>query len=68
MRKLFEAEFDNLCFRIEEDDPEVGAYLYVFTGGNCIRDYLQNSVHDCRQFAFDEYGVPVGTWYEVKNS
>ena len=38
--KVFEAEHNNLDFKIEEDYPEVEIYLYVYENGNCIRDFL----------------------------
>lgn len=53
-------------FRIEEDYVEVGFYLFVYEGGECIRDYLQNSIEDCKAVAFEEFGVPLDIWKEEK--
>ena len=59
---MYEAEHDERRFTIEEDFPEVGAYLYVFQNEKCIRDFLQNDVDACKQFALKEYGVPLSKW------
>jgi hypothetical protein len=60
--KTLEAYHENLRFVIEEDFPEVGAYLYVFQNNKCIRDYLQNDVETCQEEAFDIFGVPISHW------
>jgi hypothetical protein len=62
--KIFEARYNNLLFKIEEDLPEVGAYLYVFESDKCIADYLQNTVNDCMNLALDKYNIPKGAWIE----
>lgn len=38
--RIFEAIYGNRLFRIEEDIPEVGFYLYVYENNACIYDYL----------------------------
>ncbi len=48
--KIFEAKHNNLVFKIEEDYHEVGAYLYVYEAGNCIKDFLQNDIYTCKNF------------------
>ncbi|MEP0366355.1 MAG: hypothetical protein ABJN36_03235 [Cyclobacteriaceae bacterium] len=60
--KVFEAKYDGFLFKIEEDYPEVGVYLYVYEGGNCIKDFLQNDIGTCKQLAFEEYQVPLDKW------
>lgn len=60
--KVFEAEHNNLFFRIEEDLPEVGVYLHVYEKGNCIRDFLQNDIDTCKDLAYQEYKVPLNKW------
>lgn len=62
--KVYEAECGGLKLRIEEDYPEVGAYLYVFKGDKCIKDFLQNNVSDCKELALEEYKVPINQWQE----
>ena len=64
--RMLESKHDGKRFRIEEDYPEVGSYLYVYEGENCIRDHLQQSVEACIQLASEEYGVPVDSWGAVE--
>jgi hypothetical protein len=61
---MLNAVFNGLKFVIEEDNPDVGAYLYVYRDGNCIYDYLQNDVNMCVRFAFEDFGVPEDIWVE----
>lgn len=56
------AEYKGMNFEIEEDYPEVGAYLYLYVNGRCIRDELQDSVEICKEVAFNNYGVPLDIW------
>ena len=65
--KIFKTEHDGLTFKIEEDFPEVGVYLYVYEKEKCIKDFLQNTILDCKQVAFEKYRVPMDKWEEVKN-
>ena len=51
-------------FIIEEEDG-VGFYLYVFTGGNCTRDYLQDSLDLAIGQAERDFGVLRETWQLV---
>ncbi|MBL7811117.1 MAG: hypothetical protein JNL57_02750 [Bacteroidetes bacterium] len=60
--KILTTEFNGRKFKIEEDHPEVGSYLYVYDGENCIKDYLQNDIETCKQVAFEEYKVPLDKW------
>jgi hypothetical protein len=57
-----EATQGGLRFMIEEDNPDVGAYLYVYDGAKCIRDDLQDDVATCKQVALEEYGVSLAQW------
>ena len=65
--KKFETMHNGLVFKIEEDYPEVGAYLYIYQNGKCIKDSLQNDVTLCKELAFEEYGVPLGSWKSLLN-
>jgi hypothetical protein len=47
---------------IEEDKPEVGAYLYAFMSDGTQYDYLQNSIMDCQEFALEEFSIPLSCW------
>ena len=62
--KILEAEYNGLFFKIEEDLPEVGAYLYIYKNKKCIKDFLQNNIDICKDLAFEEYKVPLDKWSE----
>ena len=64
--KIYKAEHNNLSFKIEEDNPEVGVYLYIFNGSKCIKDYLQNDIKTCKEIALEEYEVPFCSWKSVE--
>ena len=63
---IYESIHDNRVFRIEEDFPEVGVYLYVYENGQCVMDYLQNDIGTCKIIALEEYNVPLDSW-KLKN-
>lgn len=50
-----------------EHDPNVGFYLYVFEGGKCIRDQLQDTFEIAVESAMEEYEVPKEAWREVRD-
>jgi len=60
--KVYEVIKDNILFRIEEDYPEVGAYLYVYEDGQCVRDFLQNNIDMCKMVALEKYNVLIDSW------
>jgi hypothetical protein len=61
--KKLETKYGKYHFKIEEDYPEVGAYLYVFNKqGKCVRDDLQDNVKHCKEIAFEYYSVPEESW------
>jgi len=60
--KILETSYNEKKFRIEEDYPEVGSYLYIFEDEKCIKDYLQNDIEVCKKLAFEDYGVPLDRW------
>ena len=62
--RVFTAEYKKLFFKIEEDYPEVGAYLYVYQQDKCIKDLLQDTIDVCKEVALEEYGVPIDIWKE----
>jgi len=66
--KILKASCKNWEFKIEEDYPEVGVYLYVFKNGECIRDTLQNDVETCKEIAFEDYQLPFDAWEEEKTA
>ena len=63
--KKLVAEFEAKRFVIEEDLPEVGAYLYVYDNDSCIKDYLQDSIDICKKIALEDYQVPLDSWKEI---
>lgn len=62
--RILETDYNGKKFRIEEDYPEVGTYLYVYEGEQCVKDYLQNDIEICKQIAFEYFGVPLDKWLE----
>tara|TARA_R110002073_G_scaffold306012_4_gene475148 strand:+ start:10009 stop:10236 length:228 start_codon:yes stop_codon:yes gene_type:complete len=61
--KILETTYKNQRFRIKEDLPAVGWYLYVFDKNeNCIADHLQDSLEIVIEEAFEEYQVPKNSW------
>lgn len=63
--KKYAAFFANKKFIIEEDNPDVGFYLYVYKDNVCLKDYLQDSLIMAKENAFEEYGVPIDIWKEI---
>jgi len=66
--KLIHAQHSNFILLIEEDYPEVGAYLYVYEGKVCIKDFLQNDIEACKALAYEEYQVPLNSWLEKEKA
>lgn len=60
--QILETDFNGRKFKIEEDYPEVGAYLYVYEGEKCVKDYLQNDIEACKEIAFEDFKVPLDKW------
>jgi len=60
-RQTLSAEHGGRRFRIVQD-ASVGFYLYVYDGDRCTHDHLQDSLDAARDFARDEFGVPVQSW------
>jgi len=60
-RQKLQAEHDGRRFRIVHD-PQAGFYLYVYDGARCTHDYLQDTLDRAREFAREEFGVPVQSW------
>lgn len=52
-----------LSLVIEEDLPDIGAYLYVYNShGDCVADYLQDDVDSCKRQAYEAFGVAHNSW------
>jgi len=51
----------NLKFEIQYD-PQAGYYLYIYRDGNCIRDYLEDSLLIAKECAYEEYGLSKNAW------
>jgi hypothetical protein len=56
------ATYNGLRFEIEADST-VGFYLYVFDGDKCTHDYLQDTLDFAKQYALDQFGVPLNAWH-----
>ena len=63
--KILEAEHNGRKYRIEEDFPEVGVYLYVYEGDKCTYDYLQNDIEKCMEFALKNFYIPLNKWKSI---
>lgn len=65
--KLFSIKGEVLLV-IEEDLPDVGAYLYVYNQRKeCTADYLQDDVNACKDMAYTLYGVTDEEWETGEN-
>jgi len=63
--KILECKFGDKRFKIEEDLPNVGWYLYVYDlSGKCIADHLQDDFETIIDFAFEEYQIPKTNWVD----
>lgn len=60
--EIYIAQKDNLLFKIEEDLPDVGWYLFMYEDGKDIYDTLQDTLKDCQEFALEEFDVPLSSW------
>lgn len=57
------AAYNNLTFEIIEESSEIGFYLNVYDNHNkCITDYLQDTEQMTKEFALEEFGVPLNSW------
>jgi hypothetical protein len=60
--KIYEVHQGDTIYRIEEDYPEVGSYLYIIINDQCIKDYLQDNTEICKHIALIEYGISKDSW------
>ena len=65
--KCFEAHLGEFQFKIEEDLPGVGWYLYVYKNGVGVADHLQDTLEFVKEDAFEEYGVPLTAWVQIQS-
>jgi hypothetical protein len=61
MIKLYNKSKDKQ-FIIEQDDPEVGFYLYVYENEKCIADYLQDDLEAIIQQAYQDFKLDPQSW------
>ena len=53
-------------FTIEEDNPEVGFYLYIINKNTQEGfDYLLDSIELAKKYALDNFSVPLDSWKEI---
>jgi hypothetical protein len=57
------AYWNSQRFLIEED-PGIGWYLYIFSNGSCVKDYLQDSETLAMQVAAEDYDVSFRLWHD----
>lgn len=54
---------NNFRYTIEEDNPDVGWYIYVFDKkGNCIADHLQETQQMALSFCQENYNISEDKW------
>lgn len=59
------AYYKGFTYRIEEDLPDVGWYLYRDDeNGDNTHDYLQDNLEIAVSFAESEFGIPKENWDE----
>jgi len=64
---ILKCKFGDKRFKIKEDLPDIGWYLYVYNENNkCIADHLQGSLEMVIDFAFEEYQIPKTNWIDIK--
>jgi len=57
---------NNCTYRIEEDNPAIGWYIYVFDKkGKCINDHLQETKEMAFRFCQEKYNIHEDKW-EIK--
>jgi len=64
--ELLRAQQGSRTYVIEQDLPEIGAYLRIYEDGRDIADYLQDSIEDCKAFALEEFDVSTESWNRIK--
>lgn len=62
--RKFKTIIGELVFIIEEDNLDIGWYLYVYKNQKCIADYLQDTLEIAKKFAEEKYKVPFNSWLE----
>ena len=63
--KKYKAIINNQEFIIEQDNHEIGWYLYVYSNGKIIKDHLQDDIETIKAQAKNEYSVPEEAWVEI---
>ena len=61
----YKAVINNQEFIIEQDNTDIGWYLYVYKNGKCIKDHLQDDLDAIKAQAINDYGVPENAWSEL---
>ena len=62
--RRFIADHGGRRFEIIEDLPEVGFYVYIYKDGKCTHDYLQDTFDKAKEFAYEDFAVPLDSWHE----
>jgi|GEM_PF-6691926 len=63
---MWRAEHEENLFEIIEDEY-VGFYIwrYIGKGPNTSHDYLQDTLKMAMEFAYEEWSVPLNSWYKT---
>jgi hypothetical protein len=67
-KDLSETTYNGKTYRITFGGEQLGYYLYVFVGNRCTHDYLQDTAREAKEFARDEFGVPLSSWTDAQTS
>jgi hypothetical protein len=62
---VYESVQGNRIYKLVEDLPGVGVYLYIYENGRCIWDDLQDDFDMCKRVALEDFGVPMDSWVKM---
>ncbi len=63
--RKFIANHGGRRFEIVEDLPEIGFYVYIYNeNGENTHDYLQDTLEMAKEFAYEDFAVPLDSWHE----
>ncbi|MEM7102734.1 MAG: hypothetical protein AAF502_06315 [Bacteroidota bacterium] len=65
--QIWTAEHDNCKYKIEEDSPTFGWYVFRYNKrGVCTHDYVQHDLEMAISFAEMQFSVPKENWKQEK--
>ena len=60
--RIYEVSKLNFRFRIEEDLPGIGWYIYIYKDDILLYDYLQDTLEVSKNFVNDRYEINDDDW------